>query len=258
MTSNHPHLIPYKKTDTWELNLHIFHPSEGANSCKSGIIFFFGGGWTNGSAAHFMPQAQRLSELGMVAACADYRIFSKHGTTPFDAVADAKSAVRWMRENAEKLGIEPGRIAAGGGSAGGHLAASTAIIPGFEEPGVSSRPDALVLFNPVLDTTEKGYGMEKVTTARKTEISPLHHVRPGLPPTLVMHGDADLIAPYSQAAEFVLAMNKFSNKCRLITYPGRNHGFFNRRETQNGVDEQDFLSTLGETEAFLREIDFLK
>ena len=239
------------------LRMHLFLPVGGPATPRAGIVFFFGGGWTNGTSEHFMPQARHLASLGMVAGCADYRIASKHGTTPFDAVRDAKEAVRWMRTNAERLGIDPEKIVAAGGSAGGHLAACSALIRGFEEGTISSAPNALVLFNPVLDTTGKGYGREKVTADRETEISPCHHVCPGLPPTLVMHGDADTVAPFENAERFVRDMRAAGNVCRLAGYAGRGHGFFNRRETPEGLDESDFRDTLGKTETFLQELHYL-
>lgn len=242
-----------------ELRMHFVLPAGEAASPRAGMVFFFGGGWTNGTAAHFLPQARHLAALGMVAACAEYRIASKHGTSPFDAVRDAKAAVRWMRRNAKRFGIDSDKIGGGGGSAGGHLAACCAMIPGFEEETeeIRSVPDALVLFNPVLDTTEKGFGQDKVTLARATEISPCHHVRQGLPPTLVMHGDADTVAPFENAERFTRDMQAADNVCRLVSYPGRGHGFFNRREMAEGVDDADFRDTLRETEAFLGEFGWI-
>src|SRR5690606_36825431 len=123
------------------------------------IVFFFGGAWTMGTVEQFVPQATHLAARGMVAIVADYRVFGRHGTSAFEAIADARSAIRWVRGHAQELGIDPDRIAAGGGSAGGHLAASTALLDGPDDPGddlrVSARPSALVLFNPAVDTSPK-------------------------------------------------------------------------------------------------------
>jgi len=81
----------------------------------------------------------------MIAITADYRVKSRHGVQVVECVKDAKAAIAWVRENAQRLGIDPDKIAASGGSAGGHLAACTGTISGF---GSDERPNAMILFNP--------------------------------------------------------------------------------------------------------------
>ena len=167
-------LLPYKKTDKGELSLHVFNPlNHKATDKRPCIVFFFGGGWTGGTPRQFYQQAKHFAARGMVAVSAEYRVKNVHGTTPFECVEDGKSAIRYVRQHADELGIDPNRIVASGGSAGGHVAACTGVIAGLEEEGedvnVSSVPNAMILFNPCLDTTEKGYGLELVGVARKTE-----------------------------------------------------------------------------------------
>ena len=98
-----------------------------------------------------------------MAISAEYRIKNVHGTSPRECVKDGKSAVRYLRKNAAALGIDPDRIVAGRGSAGGHVAAATATLSNYEESGedlsVSSRPNAPVLFNPVYDNGPDGDGV---------------------------------------------------------------------------------------------------
>ena len=253
----------YRVAEGVELQMHLYLPAGKATAPRAGIVFFFGGGWTTGGAGHFRWQARHLASLGMVAACADYRIKSKHGTTPFDALRDAKAAVRWMRGNAERLGVDPEKIVASGGSAGAHLAACTAMIKGFEEDvaedarGISSIPNALVLFDPVLDATRIAFRNDKSTGKGQKAVSPAHHVRPGLPPTLVLQGDADKVVPYRIAERFAQEMNETGNVCRLVTYPGRDHAFYGYKKGVNDAKTEAFWDTLRETEAFLRERDFL-
>src|SRR5262245_1847736 len=120
----------FKKTADAELAIHLHFPADWkASDQRPAIVFFFGGGWTSGSVEQFRPQAEYLAGRGMVAARADYRVKSRQNVTPDKCVEDCKSAVRWLRQHAAALGIDPNRIAAGGGSAGGHTAAATAIVP---------------------------------------------------------------------------------------------------------------------------------
>jgi len=217
------------------LKLHFFKP-EGfdAKDKRPCIVFFFGGGWVGGAPRQFYSYCDFFNSLGFVAISAEYRVKKTHGTTPFECVADGKSAVRWIREHARQLGVDPNRIIASGGSAGGHVAACTGLVKGHGEPGedlaVSSVPNAMVLFNPVLDTTEKGFGLSKVGEARKTEISPCHQVRKGEPPTVVFHGTADKTVPFENAERFVRLMKEAGNDCTLEAFKDRNHGFFCRGE----------------------------
>ena len=188
----------YKKTKQADLELIVHYPPNWKDSDKRpAIVFFFGGGWTGGKIGQFEPQASHLARRGMVAARADYRVKTRHGVTPKECVEDAKSAVRWMRANAAKLGVDPDRIVAAGGSAGGHIAACTAFTPGLdaddEDAKISSKPNALVLFNPVLRFTGIPQLMERIgdDEALGKAISPTLHLTKDSPPTLIFFWTAD-------------------------------------------------------------------
>src|SRR5687767_6866536 len=108
----------YKTIGDVKLMLHIFYPSQHRDSVSlPAIIFFFGGGWNHGGVNQFVTHSTYLAKRGMIAVVADYRVRSRHGVTPFECVADAKSAIRWLRTHAAELGIDENRIAASGGSA---------------------------------------------------------------------------------------------------------------------------------------------
>ena len=97
----------YKTIGDTQLSLSIFEPPAAvAKTNRPAIIFFFGGGWTNGSPAQFEQHCRALAARGMVAITADYRVASRHQIKPTDCVADAKSAARWVRANAVRLGID--------------------------------------------------------------------------------------------------------------------------------------------------------
>lgn len=249
----------YKSVDGSELRLHIFNPPAHATATSlPAIVFFFGGVWTTGSINQFTPQARHFASRGLIAIVADYRVYGRHKTSPFEAIADAKSAIRWVRSHARELKIDVNRIAAGGGSAGGHLAAATAVIDRFEEKGedqsVSSKPNALVLFNPAIDTGPKSATASGISGGNLTarfgdrgeEGSPFHHLGRNLPPTLILHGRADVSVPYSDVERFCEAATKLGNKCQLVGYEGAPHGFFNNKWREETMLEADrFLVALG-------------
>ncbi|HVW11720.1 MAG TPA: alpha/beta hydrolase [Bryobacteraceae bacterium] len=248
----------YKTIGDTQLRLYIFQPAGNrAGNRTPAIVFYFGGGWVNGSPEQFHRQCVYFSSRGMVAIAVDYRVRSRNNTTPLDAVRDAKSSLRWVRENAARLGIDPSRIAAAGGSAGGHLAAAAGIIDGLDEANedlsVSSRPNALVLYNPVVitalvaGTNLKGFGTDRGPIEEMEAISPYHHIARGDPPTIVFHGRADTTVPFASAEAFRAKMVEMGNRCELVGFDGAGHGFFNTPKFYSDVAAQtdDFLVSIG-------------
>ena len=244
----------YKQVGDTKLFLHVFNPKDHrAADRRSAIVFFFGGGWNGGTPKQFDPHCRYLASRGMVAITAEYRVKSRNKTTPFECVNDGKSAIRWVRANADKLGVDPKRVAAGGGSAGGHVAAATGNCPGLEEEGenlkISSKPDVLVLFNPVYDNSSEGYGYDRVKLRWK-EISPMHNIRKGAPPTIVFLGTKDKLIPVSTAQEYEKRLVAVGTRSELHLYEGAAHGFFNQGRKGDAYPDtvikmDDFLNSLG-------------
>ena len=248
----------YKTVGTTQLQLGIFNPANHKPSDKSPcIVFFFGGGWVSGTMSQFYPASRYLADRGMVAICADYRVNSRQHVTPFECVQDAKSAMRWVRGHASELGIDPHRIAAGGGSAGGHLAAAAATTTGFNTPGedptVSCRPDALVLFNPVIDNGPGGYGYDRVQ-ARWQKFSPMNNLKKGDPPTVLFYGTMDKFVPVTTAQKYQSLMQKNGDRCELHLYEGEPHGFFN----PSNEGGKYFRLTMLEADKFLASLGYLQ
>jgi acetyl esterase/lipase len=251
MTRSPDEVLTYKAIEGGSLQLHLFRP-RGVSGPRPAMVFFFGGGWVQGSPGQFFPHCAHLADLGMVAMSAEYRVQSRHGTGPRECVQDGRSALRWIRRHAEELGIDPDRLAAGGGSAGGQVAAATGTLPGMDEPGedltVSCRPNALVLFNPVLNNGPEGWGHERVQDFWR-EISPAHQVGPHTPPTLLQVGDRDHILPVDILHDFQRRMLEAGGRCELRVYADKGHGFFNYAQSdmyQATVAEMDhFLASLG-------------
>lgn len=245
----------YKVVSGIELGLRIYFPSAIAeNSKRKVIMFFFGGGWVEGTIEQFKPQCEHFVSKGLVCITPDYRVYSRHGTNPLESIKDAKDALNWVVENSHRLWIDKNGIVVSGGSAGGHLALCTGMIkdPEYDPYGVHKVPKAFILFNPVTDTTETGYGSEKLG-ASSTEVSPFHLIEPGLPPAVLFHGTKDEVVPYNNAIDFYRKMKLNSNVCKLYSYEGRYHGFFNPDR-----DHLCYQHVLKNTECFLREYGFIE
>lgn len=259
----------YKTIGDVSLPIHIYTP-EGKSSTKASpaIIFFFGGGWKGGTPAQFENHCKYLASRGMVAMTAEYRVSSRHGTTAASCLRDAKTAMRWARSNAKRLGIDPNRLAAGGGSAGGHLAAALGTIIAFEDPyedlSYSSVPNALALFNPAVVLAPIGnkfpLDAERIADLSKRmgtlpeAISPYHHIRQNRPPTIIVHGKADTTVPFLTVELFTKEMKKHGNRYELVGYENQKHGFFKYGKGDNSM----FRATVTEMDAFLKSLGYLK
>jgi acetyl esterase/lipase len=250
--------VEYKKTAKKPLKLHFFYPPDykKTNADKyPAIVFFFGGGWSGGSPSQFYPFCKHLADQGVVAISADYRTASSHGTSPKECVKDAKSAVRWIRKNAEAYNIDPKRIAAGGGSAGGHIAAATGTSTTFEEEGedksVSSWPDLLVLFNPVVDNGPSGYGHSRVKAYYK-EISPMHNITKETPNSIFFLGSKDNLIPVKTGEDWDKKIKAAGKKSELHVWKGQPHGFFNYK------NKAIYDEILVKMDAFLKSEGYLK
>ena len=265
----------YREVNGSKLNAYVFTPPQHqASDRRPAVLFFFGGGWKGGTPGQLLPQSLYLAQRGMVAIPCDYRVLSRHGVTPQDCLRDAKAAIRWARANAARLGIDPARIVAAGESAGGHLAAATALVPGFEEgahPETSSMPNALVLFNPaVLLSPAEGHpgllseaslaSISARTQGRPQEISPYHFIRAGLPPSILFHGTKDEAVPFPTVELFAKAMTAAGNRCELKAYEGQPHGFFNPGRGQGeprAEANRCFHRTIRELDAFFVSLGYL-
>ncbi len=225
-----PDSVVYKQTPQGELKLFFHYPGDWSEGDKRPlIVFFFGGGWVGGSVEHFRTQAEYLAERGMVTVLADYRVLNRHGTTPDKCVEDGKSAVRWIRKNADILGADPDMIVAAGGSAGGHVAICTRVVEGFNAEGedlsVSSWPNLLLLYNPVLRTTSERFlereGFEEIAM----QISPVHHLDESIPPMIMFFGADDALIEY--AYDYVDSAAALGLVSRLWIAEEQVHAFFN-------------------------------
>ena len=243
----------YKTFAEAYLDLFAFAPERRAGLSPA-IIFFHGSAWATAGPEQFFPQCERLAQIGVLSMSVRYRLGRARGSSPLSSIVDGRSAMRWVRSHAQELGIDPDKIAAGGGAGGAHVAACCALIEGFDDAQddreISPVPNALVLFNPVLDTSHRQTRFGK----RAKALSPLHHIRSGGPPCIIFHGTDDTVAPFLEAQQFEEVMKRSGNECELVPFVGKEHAFFNYGRDDN----VSFERTIEEITRFFQEIGFIE
>ena len=268
----------YVIAGTPEQSLFMFAPADRKPGLlRPAIVCIHGGAWVAGNAEAFFPLARYFASRGMVAFSINYRLASADGTGLTECLEDCKAALHDVRAHAAQWGVDPHRIAVLGDSAGGYLAAALGTVDGFDDlpveggGGVSALPDAMILCNPIVDLTDGDWGKyvirgaaldkkatpeskvmnaEQRTLARR--LSPLFQVRPGQPPTLLMHGLDDHVVDPAQARQFANAMKAAGNRCDLTLIEGARHAFIMPKYTApeatvvNAIRRADqFLASLG-------------
>lgn len=251
--------FPYKTVD-WkgvdrELRIDWTRPADWkATDSRPAIVFFHGGGWTGGKPGQFAQHSEELAELGVVCFRVEYRLLNKkNNDPPTTCVADASDAFRYLRSHAGDFGIDPDRMASGGGSAGGHLAAYLGMMDDEVVDGVSRKPAALLLFNPVYDNGPGSWGTGRVGDAF-AKYSPAHNITSDDPPAIVFLGTEDKLIPVATAEKFQAGMKAAGVVSELHLYPGQPHGFFNASK-DDGVHYRD---TMEKSVAFLKSLGWVQ
>lgn len=247
--------IVYKRTTQGDLTLHCFYP-EGhtPGDSRPAIVLFHGGKWDQPLTTQFVPQALNFVFLGAVGIVVEYRTEAPHKTTPLEAIADAQSAILWVRQNNKFLGIDPEKITACGAGSGAHIALCSAMHKKVANDGFySSAPNALVLFSAIIDTTKRGIGMELFENKRDARrSSPTQNIRKKLPPMLFFHGNEDPIVPVASVEKFCQRLSAKRNIARFVPFQRATHSFFNFNVNQNY-----FIQSLDSAEGFLTNLGFL-
>lgn len=242
----------YKTVGDARLELWIYKPADWkATDKRSGIVFYHGGGWSGGNPTAFARQCEKLAARGMVAMSVQYRLTSQKGVKIEDCVKDARSAFRWVTTHAAELGIDPAKIAAGGGSAGGHLAATLVTLDQINDAAddlkVDIKPAALVLFNPAVkfDFPKAKNNRTAEEYADMMKFSPYYAIKAGHPPTIIFHGSADTTVPIQTVRDYAAKVKELGGTCEVSVFEGRAHAFFNK--------EPDVWDTLKQADAFLQK-----
>jgi len=226
------HLIKvYKQAGPFKLDLHLFlPPGDPGGKKRPVIVFFHGGSWSEGKPDWFFYNCQGYSQKGWVACAVEYRVYGREGTLPFEAVKDARSAIRWLRQHAEEYGIDTNRVVVSGNSAGGHLALTCAMADKWNEATDDLRyspvPNLIMVNSAVYDLTDQNTAWIRKDLTDKDlvkSISPNFLVHGGLPPMLAIHGTSDGNVPFATAEKFKDEMVKAGNKLEFHPIAGAPH-----------------------------------
>ena len=258
--------IVYKIVGNLELGVDMFYTAASQQkNDNTAIAFFHGGGWVFGEPAEFHEACRRFASKGFVTFSFQYRLSrNADGTyphteiTPVESTKDARSAIRWLRENAGILKINPDKIVAGGQSAGGQLALATALLDSVNEDSdnmnISPVPNALLLYSSNVNTLEPWIDM--LLGDRRKEIwsiSPYHNLKKNMPPAIAFSGDEDnQVLPYITGL-FKSKTIELGNYYELHTYPGRKHYLGEGNERYARYFDEEILEL---TDVFLEKFDF--
>lgn len=213
------------------------------------IVFFHGGMWDITAPTQFIPHCHHFASRGMIAVTAEYRTQAKFNGGPKEAAEDAKTMISFLRYHADQMGVDPNRIVMSGAAAGAHASLCAALHPHTETELPSPRPQAMIFFGPVSDTSPRGgTNHEFFPTPKEAKThSPFNHLpQKGLPPCLIFHGELDRMIPLDQSVKFTKKYSKKKNNCELIDFRGVGHTFFNFNS-----DERNYRITLRSMDNFL-------
>ena len=221
------------------------------------VVQIHGGGWVVGQKEAAQLEVLPYLQMGFAAVNVEYRL-AKVAPAPA-AVEDCRCALRWVLRNAKQFGFDTSKIVVTGGSAGGHLALITAMLPasagldracttaddGWEDAGSQGEMKVAAIVNwfGITDVPamlhapeERGYAVEWLGSMPNRDevarrVSPMTYVRNGLPPVITIHGDKDTLVPHAQAERLHAALDKAGVANRLVTIPGGGHGGFSPEQT---------------------------
>ena len=248
------HIIEtYKEIDGFKLDMHLFLPNpEKFKGKRPTIVKFHGGSWSEGKPDWFFSTAESYAEQGWVVAVVEYRIKGRHNTYPFESVKDAKSAMRWIRENAKKYNIDSNKIIATVDSAGGHLSLAITLVENWNENTdnlkINAIPNVSIINAGVYDLTtrETKWITEQYENKEiAKEISPNHLLKKSPVKMLLIHGEKDKNCPYETAVYFYDQMKVLGNDIELYTVKEAEHFiWYGKHSTEVSKITSEFIRSL--------------
>lgn len=229
-----PVIETFKTVGRESLTVHVFSPPGGGKR-RTAVVLFHGGGFVSGSPGWTYDSAREYATRGAVAFAVQYRLANRSTVTPLEQVEDARDAIRWVRKNADKFGIDTKRVVAHGTSAGGHLAAMAA-----SSSDSSAWPDVLVLWSPGLGVGTNAWFRGLLgDRARESDLSPYEQVRKRMPPIIIISGVEDVVTPDAAAHQYCTRVSQEGGRCDIHGYEKLGH-LLSRKLDRRAQLEGDF------------------
>lgn len=242
--------------DGFELAVHLYLPRDLRDGDpRPCLLFFHGGGWMRGNVVQLAPHALHFVDRGAVCGLVEYRHRGNcPGARPVDAPEDAGAALRYVRQHAEELHVDPDRIVTVGACAGANAAGTLALGGASAKSGVGEgergdtpRPAAAILLSAIYDVAKGSYGYEacrEPSDAKSVCLS--RRIDSGAAPMLMLHGNADRLVPFEEAEAFAAKLERKKVSAKLVEFEGRERDFFHLN-----FDPASFEVVLSEMENFL-------
>jgi acetyl esterase/lipase len=242
--------VVYLTANNYQNKLDVYQPND--ENTHPTLIYIHGGGWVAGTKEDSVLGFVPFLEKGWAVVNVEYRL-AKVSPAPA-AVEDCRCALHWVVEHAKDYKFDTNRIVIMGASAGGHLSLTTGMLPASAGLDRECSIDhdikvaAIIDWFGITDVNEllagpntRDYAVNWLGSQPDRDqiakrVSPLTYVRPGLPPTLIVHGDADSVVPYPQSVRLQKELDKAGVPNELITVHGGDHGGFNHAEMERAYE----------------------
>lgn len=266
-TGNINNSLPFKVEDTEKVKTElmeyksegnikakVYYPLDWKNTdSRPVVLFIHGGGWSGDNFDQFKIHSQYFALRGIVAITATHRLIGRDKVKVDVCIEDVADAVKWVRNNAEKLGIDKDKVVVAGGSSGGQLSLSTELFG--EDP--LQKPNLLVLFNPAINIDSIKFKPIFQTQEVIEKYDTIAHIKSNMPPQLILHGEIDPLVPLDYIQKYIDACKALNNDCELVVYKDASHSFFNLDKAAAKGRLDHFYKPLEDMDKFLQKHKYI-
>lgn len=231
-----------------------YPPGWTAQGRRAARVQFFGGGYNHGDPDAAIGAARSWAKRsGYVGIAPDYRVNDRFGSSPVAVADDNRLVIKWIMDNAAMLGVDPLRVVVAGGSSGG----GSAFFAALPEPPATTDPASTPPFPVAAVSIRSGaieVGVGDGTFASPStdyffpvsnEISPARNLKAGMPPVIMIHGNADEQVPQSTTLAACSQIRLLGVRCQYKSVAGGRHRLSSSATEQADRDDEAFMTSIG-------------